>query len=286
MKKLILGVDGGSFEGKVVGPHGAISFKSNVAPMPTIKVSEIHGDDDMVFEIDGKKGLAGTIAKNESRFGSSNMYGTTKAHDDTKKRVLLGIFRYLNKYKIDDVDNISIVTGQPIEGHDNEAKQIIKDMLIDDHKVVVNGKERILRIKEVGVAPEGTGGFWGSSQEHATCNLLDFGSGTVNAVHFSEFRHINVRSDTFNYGTETKNMTLEDVAYGAIRESTELGWKKDSIVLVCGGSAGKIITHISQHYENAQILIPTLVMEKGNAQMLEPKFANAVGFFNIARGTF
>ncbi len=285
MKKLILGVDAGSYEGKVAGPYGAISFKTNIAPLFDLKVTETHGDDDMVYEIDGKKGLAGTIAKNESRLGTSNMYGTTKAHPDTKIRVLLAIFRYIDKYKLNS-DSVSIITGQPLEGHGPDEKQYIKDMLIDKHRVVVNDKEMIINIKEVGVAPEGTGGFWGSNQEYGTCRLLDFGSGTVNAVSFSEFRHINSTSATFNYGTETKGMSLEQVAYGAIRETTALGWGKNDVVLVCGGSTPKIIAHVLQHYENAQILIPSLVLEKGVAQMLEPKFANAVGFYNIGKGTF
>jgi plasmid segregation protein ParM len=284
MKNLILGMDAGNFEVKIAGPQGAISFKSNVAHMVELKVSETHGDDDMIYEIDGVKGLAGTIALRESRFGSS-MLGKSKAHEDTKIRVLLGIFRYIEKFKL-NVDTVSLVTGQPVDGHDDEKKDAIKKMLKGTHHVVVNNKEMTIIVKEVAVAPEGTGGFWGSNQEHANCFILDCGSGTVNAVCIKEFLHINSMSGTFNFGTESKGMTLEQVAYGAIRESTALGWEKESVVLVCGGSAGKIITPILKHYENAQILIPTLVLEKGMAQMLEPKFANAVGFYNIARGTF
>jgi plasmid segregation protein ParM len=238
-----------------------------------------------VYTIDEKKGLAGTIALNESRFGNSSMLGKSKAHEDTKIRVLLAVFRYIDKFKL-NVDSVSLVTGQPVEGHDDDKKDAIKHMLKGTHHVIVNNKEMTIIIKEVGVAPEGTGAFWGSDQSNETCNILDCGSGTVNAVSIKEFRHINSTSATFNYGTESKGMTIDLVAHGAIRESTALGWEKDSVVLVCGGSAHKIITPILKHYENAQILIPTLVLEKGNAQMLEPKFANAVGFYNIARGTF
>lgn len=285
MKKLILGIDGGNFEGKVAGPFGAISFKSNIAPYQDLKISETHGDDDMIYEIDGKKGLAGTIAKNESRLGNTSMFGTSKAHRDTKIRILLAIFRYLKKFKLEP-ETISIVVGQPIDGHDDNEKKIIRDMLEGSHPIVVNDEAMTINIGEVGVAPEGTGAYWSGNQEHPTCFLLDFGSGTINCVSFLELKHINATSKTINYGTETPNLSLEVIADGAIRETTALGWNKNAPVLVCGGSAGVITQLVQEHYTKAEVLIPTLVLDTGKKQILEPKFANAVGFYTIAKGSF
>lgn len=283
MKKLILGVDAGNYEGKVAGPFGSYSFKTNISYLTELKVVEVHGDDDMVFEIDGRKGLAGTIALYENPYGSSGMYGTSKAHDDTKVRVLLAIYRYMKKYDI-KADSVSIVTGQPIAGHDDVEKRRIIDMLEGEHPIKVNGENVTIKIGEVGVAPEGTGAFWSSNQEHATCKVLDIGSGTVNAVSFKDFRHINFNSNTFNYGTETRKQDV--VIRGAIMDTTALGWGKEDVVLVCGGSAGLVTEEIKKHYQNAEVLTPTLVLDKGSSQVLEPKFANAVGFYTLAQNEF
>lgn len=49
------------------------------------------------------------------------MYGDSKAHEDTKIRVLLAINRYLDRY-CPHFENIAIVTGQPIKRHKQTEK--------------------------------------------------------------------------------------------------------------------------------------------------------------------
>lgn len=285
MKKLIIGVDGGGYEGKVAGPHGALSFRTNLAPWRELKVLDRkHGDDDMIFDVDGEKGLAGTIALNESRISIKNRYGISKAHNQAKIRVLLGIFRYLEKFNINSADSICVITGQPVDGHTEDDKNTIKNNLVGPHTVTVNKKTREFYISEVGVAPEGTGGFWGSNQEKETCRIFDFGSGNVNLVSIKNFIHINSTSKTLNYGTEV--LPPDEVMHSAIDEAIGLGWTKDDEVLVCGGSASRMLETIREEFPKAELLIPTLVLDKGSAQILEPKFANAVGFYIIGKGKF
>jgi plasmid segregation protein ParM len=280
IKKLILSVDAGNYEGKVVGPYGVLSFKTNIAEDVELKADEKFGDDDMRYEIDGLVGLAGTIAKYEA-IGDSTIQGDSKAHEFTKIRVLLAIFRYIKHYKL-DVEKVSVMVGQPFKKHVNTEKDKIKEMLENVHPIVVNDEPMTITIDEVGVAPEGVSGYYASQQQYSNCCLLDIGSGTVNAIAISDYHIISNRSDTFNYGTESKDMTLEKVARNSIKDSTNRRWDKQSKVLVCGGSAGAITELIQKEYPNAEILLPSYIMDNGKTQILEPKYANAVGMYIIA----
>ena len=87
----MLGVDAGNHKGKVVGPFGVDSFKTNICDWFERNVEEKFGVDDMEFEIGNRKGFAGSIAEHEDDYGNGTRYGDSKAHEDTKIRVLLAI---------------------------------------------------------------------------------------------------------------------------------------------------------------------------------------------------
>src|SRR5690606_11794419 len=139
-------------------------FRSNVCDWFERDIEESFGDDDMEFEIDGKKGYAGTIAMYEDEFGTASIYGESKAHQDTKTRVLLAINRYLSRH-CPNVGRIAIVIGQPIKGHKESEKVLMKKMLEGQHQVIVNSKTRTFKIENVGVAPEGSAAFWSNPQD-------------------------------------------------------------------------------------------------------------------------
>lgn len=278
MHKLILGDDVGNYEGKTVGPHGIDVWKTNISSMTDRKVFEVYGEDDMEFEFRGRTGLAGTIAKYESRRGSKSMYGSSKAHWYTQIRVLLSIYRYTVKYGIKP-DNVSIVTGQPYIGHTDTDKKALKDMLVGEHPIIVNGDRMIINIEEVGIAPEGVGAYFSMTTPPKNGKVLDIGSGTINAISFEDYRVTNFNSDTFNYGTEV--MPLMEVVESVIQDTTALGWSVNERIYVCGGSAGEITQYIKKHYTNVEVLTPTLA-----GKVLAPKFANAAGYYNLALGTF
>ena len=283
---IILGVDSGSFKAKVVGEYGVDTFKTNVCEWFVRDVEEKFGSDDMEFEVDGRKGFAGTIAEYEDDFdGGGSMFGSTKNHSDNKIRVILAIFRYLEKYA-PNTKNVRIVTGQPIKMHNEAEKDGIIKMLEGEHDVTVNGKHRTIIIDEVKVSPEGSGAFWSNPKDvtDRAYHVLDIGSGTVNAATVINKKFINNKSDTFNFGMETiKNKEdLQGVARGIIRSITGLKWKKDSDVMVCGGVASEILPHIQEHFTNATVIIPKVDDEP----KLTPVYANAAGFYEIARKVF
>lgn len=268
-----------------MGPYGADKFLSNICGWFERNVEETFGNDDMEFEIGGIKGYAGTIAKYEDEFGSASIYGESKAHGDTKIRVLLAIDRYIDLHGM-NVDRVSVVVGQPIKGHKEDEKNKIKDMLLGHHKIKVNGMTRTFVIDDIGIAPEGSSAFWCRPQEEPV-RIIDIGSGTVNAATLSNYRHVNNASDTFNFGMETiKNKEdYKTVASGIIRNTTRLKWQKTDKIYICGGAAEGISPHIIEHYPNAQLLLPQLT--SGNeVKILSPVFANAVGFYAIAKGAF
>jgi plasmid segregation protein ParM len=250
-------------------------------------VEEAFGKDDMEFEIDGRRGYAGSIAQHEDEYGVGSMYGDSKAHQDTKIRVLLAIHRYLNRY-CPDIETLSIVTGQPIKRHKDAEKNAICDMLEGPHTFTVNGQMRSITIDKVGVAPEGSAAFWSNpSIGMGKIRIIDCGSGTINGATIIDKRHVNNASNTFNFGMETvKNKKdLAGVARGIIRSTTQLKWDRDDTVLICGGIAEGIAPYIAEHYTNTEILIPGL---KGGGGLigLHPVYANAAGFFVLAKGAF
>lgn len=285
MKRLVLGIDAGNHKGKVVGPFGVDEFKTNICDWFERDVEESFGPDDMEFEINGRKGYAGSIAQYEDDFGDGTMYGDSKAHEDTKVRVLLAINRYLNRY-CPHFENVAIVTGQPIKRHKPEEKNAICDMLEGTHDVTVNGQYRKITIDKVGVAPEGSGAFW-SNPSMGTVRILDIGSGTVNAATIIDKKHINKSSDTFNFGMETvKNKEdLSSIARGIIRNTTKLKWHKNDKVYICGGISEGISPFLSEHYTNAEVLVPGVNRGDGYF-VLHPVYANAVGFYTLAKGAY
>ena len=285
MDRLILGIDAGSHTAKVMGPFGTDSFLSNVCDWFERDIKEQFGADDMEFEIDGRKGYAGTIAKYEDEFGGATIYGESKAHQDTKIRVLLAINRYVNKY-CPHITNVSIVVGQPIKGHNDTEKTAIKEMLFGKRTIIVDGITRTFFIENVGVAVEGSTAFWCLPQD-GLVRIIDIGSGTVNAATIIDKKHINNASATFNFGMETINNKedLQAVARGIVQNTTKLKWNKTDKVYICGGASEGIFPFIVEHYSNAQLLNPQIRTESG-VKILSPVFANAVGFYTVAKGAF
>lgn len=286
MGRLILGVDAGNYKAKVVGPYGVDSFRTAVCDWFERNVHEKFGEDDMEFEIDGRKGFAGSIAAYEDEFGGGSMFGESKAHEDNKIRILLALYRYITKY-FPGEHAISLVTGQPIVSHKEDDKQTIRSMLLGPHEIFVNGRTQRLNIMDVGVAPEGSAAYW-SNPKVGTLRIIDIGSGTVNAATIIDKHHVNNASGTFNFGMETVSdrSDIARIARGIIRSTTELKWKKTDKVFVCGGVAEVILPHITEHYQNVHILVPQYRIGEGKAQPLNPVYANAVGFYELAKGAF
>ncbi|WP_338657322.1 hypothetical protein V6B14_22405 (plasmid) [Sporosarcina psychrophila] len=286
MGRLVLGVDAGNFMGKVAGPYGVDSYRTAICDWFARDIKETFAADDMEFEFEDRKGYSGTIAAYEDVIGGGAMYGSSKAHEDGKVRVLLGLYRYINRY-CPGTQQVSIVTGQPVSSHKEDEKQKIVSMLQGSHEFTVNGARQRIDIMNVAIAAEGSGAFW-SNSSMGKFRIIDCGSGTINCVTIIDKRHIINASASFNFGTETtgKKDDLQSFARDIIRATTTLMWDPNDTVLICGGIAHGILKYIASHYVNASTMTPKLLQIDGSVMGFEPVFANAVGFYEMARLTY
>jgi len=282
MAKEILMLDCGNNGGKTVGWHGYDYFKTNICDWFERNIDEKFSEDDLEFEIDGKRGFAGPIAEYENEFGGSSIYGDSKAHGDMKIRALISAYRYIEKF-CPGTKELYIVTGQPIKGHVKEEKEKIQDMLGGRHVFGINGEQKEILIHDVKVGAEGSMAFWATDLGDDAF-ILDIGSGTVNAAEIRDRKHINRSSDTFIFGTDTISQSdnYHSLARGVVVNLTKLKWDRKAAVHVCGGIAEKFYDPFKQYYQNAKILIPKY-KQKAKIMLLHPVYANAVGGFELAK---
>lgn len=266
---LIVGVDAGNNEIKVVGETGYIRLLSNIGEYRERRLNQSHGLDDITFEFKGRRGFAGTLAKFESEFNGSIM-GDTKAHEDTLIRVLLGLHKYGG-------DRFKIVVGQPISSHIKEEKDQIKLMLKGTHEIMINGKHKQIEIHEAEVAAEGGAAFW-SQPIPGVCRVVDVGSGTVNGASLIDGRYLDRDSFTLKFGmNSTLSTDKRALVRGIVAESLKK-WDRKDTVLVTGGVAKEVTLLLKETFPNSVTITPEI-----NGVFFEPVYGNAVGFYKIGR---
>lgn len=281
-KILNLGIDAGNYRAKTAGAYGVDTYRTAICEwFPRIEEDDYYLGDDMEFELNGRKGYAGTLASYEDQFGGGAMYGDSKAHEDTLIRVLLAIYRYKERY-CPGFNRFNIVVGQPLISHNNAEKKRITSMLSGEHFITVNGAKQHFTIENVAVAAEGSGAFWSAPVIEGQMRIIDVGSGTVNCATILDRRLVNTASGTFNFGTETTKGGLTTFARGIIQSTTRLRWSRDDSVYLCGGVASELLPMLTDHFSNINSLLPVLNTHNGDVTEL-PVYANAVGFYEIAR---
>lgn len=284
---LILGIDAGNYFVKVAGEDGVESFRSSMCEWFQNENEKPFGEDDMEYDINGKKGFAGTIAEFEDELGLGSMYGETKAHEDTRVKIVLGIFRYMERYGKSE-EQVVVVTGQPIVRHTSTEKNKIKGLVEGDYNVTVNGIQRRIIISGVTVGAEGSSAYLSRDSVHEV-RILDVGSGTINCATIEKNRHIQNKSGTFNFGTETFRKSgegVEKLAKGVIRATTKMKWGVDDKVWVCGGISEEMYKYIQEYYTKSELLVPRLYTGSGGSIELHPMYANAVGYYELAKKVY
>lgn len=267
---MIVGIDAGNYQVKVVHQTGVDIFPSDLGEYRERRLEQVFSKNDMVVEYEGKKYFAGTLAKYESEF-NARMMGESKAHLDCKLRVLIALHR------VEGSGLYRIIVGQPINAHTKEEKELIKNSLKGFHTIVVNGRSRTFMIERVEVAAEGGSAFW-SAPESGLVRIIDIGSGTVNFATLHDRRYIDKDSFSLMLGSDTTKTQDYQALARAIAAQAGKKWGKSDAVRVGGGVAESILPYIQEYFPRANLLRPYL-----NGRALSPVFANAAGFYKIGR---
>lgn len=269
---ILLGIDAGSHNTKVCDGKSVFSFLSDIGEYRDRKLNDSFGNDDIVWEYNGEKGFGGTLAKYESEYGGT-MKGKNKANPDAILRVLIAIHKY-------GQENNSIIVGQPIESHSDIEKNKLKELLKGEHTLKINGVEKHIVIERVEVAPEGPSALL-SNPKNGLIRVIDIGSGTTNFATLMDLKRIDRGSFTEQIGTEImRNKDPKQMAKG-IYKILSATWGNNDEIFLTGGGAEIIHPFVKEYITNVQVLKPRL----GNS-LLNTRFANAVGFYMIAKGLF
>lgn len=273
-----LGIDAGNHTVKIAGENGVIKFSSILGEYRERTLIETFSENDIVYVYGERKGFAGKLAEIESEFAGS-IFGTTKAHEDTLIRVLLGIAQY-------GADaSYEIVVGQPIIQHNEDEKKRIKDMLLGEHLIKVNDQRHKILIERCEVAAEGGVAFW-SHPKKGLIRILDFGSGTVNGASLTDGKYIDRDSFTTDFGLSTIRSTDRTAFVRAVYiETQKKRWHKSDQVYIVGGASEELLPFIQNHFDQVELLRPKLMMNN-ELKFFHPEFANAVGMYNVAKGLF
>jgi len=274
---MILGIDAGNVNVKVVNKNGAFRFASDIGEWRDRRLEGNFGSDDMEFVYNGRKGFAGTLARYESEFGGT-LKGDTKANEDAKLRVLLALHRYS-----DDVDN-AIVVGQPIAKHVEPEKQKIKEMLKGEHELTVNNVTKTIKINRVEVAAE-CASVGMIDPPLGTFHTVDLGGGTLNwaTCIFDGERVLKIDrdSDTELFGMASVRQADLGAMARILIAKTQSRWGQDNVVRAIGGVAEPFADHLRKYYPRAEAFRPTV-----NGSQVDPTYASAAAFFAIARGLY
>lgn len=262
---MITAIDAGNYNTKFFDGKTLRKFPS-VVGMDTRErnLDQVHGDYDFEWSYEKKSGYAGTLAQYESLCGESRR-GDTKAHFDAKLRTLIALHQFT------DATEHEIVVGQPIKKHTKVEKERIKQMFIGKHDLTVNGKRKILVIKNCEVAAEGASS--GLLLPNVTkTRVIDIGSGTVNYATIENKRFIDKESFTLGKGLETfENIDLIAFARQIAVYAINKDWSESDVVCVCGGGAEKLCEALKDYFPNVQILLP------------DAEYSNVRAFYMIAR---
>ncbi|AYA77322.1 hypothetical protein DOE78_18745 [Bacillus sp. Y1] len=276
---MIIGIDAGNYESKLVTAHGAFKFRSCLGEWREFNLDTgALTDDDIIYEYKGTKGFAGTLAEKESLF-IREMAGDTKAHEDAVLRILIGIHRYASDLEHD------IIVGQPIRRHKADKSRIV-EMLRGKHTITVNGVTKTFTIRNVAVAPEGAGAYVAYRGGESKVRIVDVGSATVNCATVVDGRFNDRDSWTLAFGANSAESYDVERLVDAIIANASKRWAKGDCVRVCGGMAEVMAPLLRKYFGNVAVMKP--MVPKGHSAMtfVGPTYANAAGFYEIARGHY
>ncbi len=272
---MLVGIDPGNYETKIVTAFGAFQSLSCLGEYRELKIDKEYRNEDIFYEFKGEKGFAAKLALKESLF-KRQMAGDSKAHEDALIRILIALHRFT------DDNDFDIVVNQPIVKHKQDKTKMV-NMILGKHLIKVNGMTKTIKINKVSVAPEGAISYWALEKTNRMERIIDVGSGTVNAATILEGEFIDLESFTLTFGANSEEVyDIKNLATAIIAKATIKGWKKTDHIRVCGGIAELVVPLLSQYFTQVIVIKPKVRLGT-ILKILQPSFANAVGCYELAR---
>lgn len=270
---MLMAIDSGNWEVKCVWENGYGSFNSCLGEGRQRNLKSEYPDE-MIVTYKNQLMFAGSLAEYESAYPRRS-FGITKAHEDGRLRTLIAICRF-GKGNVFD-----IVVGQPIRKHTESEKNLIINMLKGEHKIELNGVKKEFEIRNVTVTPEGAAIYW-TFQEHSDLvRIVDIGSGTINIATIRDGFFVDKESTTLPFGTEVNKIDNTTISH-AINSALNSICDRDDEIYVAGGKSVELIDYIKSQYHNCKLHHPYTEVN-GKIEKLHPKFATAVGLYNLGR---
>jgi plasmid segregation protein ParM len=244
----IIAIDNGRAFNKVVTQAKTFSFPSVLGEWKDrsgFKETKF-GDYDLEIEFSGKRWFGGTLAKYESTF-QCTMHTETKDRMENLINILTGI------HLATDSSNVRVITCQPIKVHNDENKQKIKEMLMGEKVITVNGRTKTFFIEDVLIACEGGVAAYSLQSYPKLLRLLDVGSATINAATLRDSKFVFNESLTLPFGLDTEeDVDLEKMASKIISECSKK-WKPTNHVVLVGGGAEKLLPYIQDYFKKTSL---------------------------------
>jgi plasmid segregation protein ParM len=259
----IVSVDCGRKKTKVATQGKTKTFPSAVGGWQERELDK-YGDYEV--SIEGEKCFVGELAFLESHTWRENAE-SAKITEEFKILTLTAIAT-MGVY-----DDIILITAVPITQHNKSTKDAIVEMFKGIHNISINGKSKVLTIKDVLITVEGAGIYYNNKPVDGYCHILDIGSRTINMLTMYNNKFVNAHSYTLDYGCfmyEENKMSKHDFAAkiaGDVKKKW-LDYAKNSFY-IGGGGAILLNEQLPQHFSNAKLVD-------------NPIEANTLGFYKMA----
>ncbi|MFE4029212.1 ParM/StbA family protein [Priestia sp. YIM B13551] len=312
---LVLGVDAGLNEVKIVGQKGETKFASVIARKAEnertfkgrMSFEETKKESRFELSVDGRDYYLGEHAIFiDKQSGQQNTGGSDGTGSKNNKkafiRALGGICLYIDHYeRFEDQDiNVFLTYGTPVNSaqRDEELDEI-EDRFKNYGKpfaVTYNGHRLNITVKDIIVLPEGAAAYYAKEDyEEQDVYIIDAGSQTINLTHLEDGTPVPSGSTNLDVGVEYykatyPSSTAEVLSEDILDKVGELRWPRGSKVYICGGFTNVLLPVFNEEAQGrfeAEVLNPELpIAGTRKVKTIDPIFANATGLFFIATQAF
>jgi hypothetical protein len=212
------------------------------------------GKHDYIVEFEGRK-YACSDFSDEADY-QLKMFTTSKQHTFFDLSILIACHQY-------GYDENYVVTCVPVHNFNQDEVMGIKQRLIGEKEIVVNGLRKVVKIKDVVVSAEGTCGFF-IHPFKGKVRWVDIGSRTINYITTinkeGKSYFLNKESGTFEKaGFDAKNIQSTNDAENLAEyiAGTLLSmWNENDVVVLLGGGANSIgfYSKFKQFFKNTSVI--------------------------------